>query len=420
MLEISVTSKEKFISSNKITVESNKKYLISIKSTGIFGEQYCAYFGVVMFDEKDNEISRRIQWLNDFSGEEQIYKLVFTISKNVKYIKVIYRINEEVPIKSDCRYRLTPLEEIRFIETNEEEISYLPEDFILPKPRGPTPNDERELEKNIVWIFSSPRGGTSWLGTQLLEYKTLSINEPYIGFHLGINEPKIHDKIERNIDLFEKDPDYFFSSRYKKVWQYFLRKLILGRIYGQFQDTKIPIIIKEPNGGTGADIVLRCLPQSKMIFLIRDGRDVVDSWIDGLKKDSWFTKRYGFTAWNEKNKNDEIIRQSSYWVKTMEVVKSAYENHSKELRYAVKYENLRNNTFEELKNIYDFVGIKIPEKELEKIVEKYSFKNIPSEKKGSGKVTRSASPGKWKENFTQEEQNTMNEIMGEKLRELGY
>ena len=54
MLEISVTSKEKFISSKKIIVESNKKYLISIKSTGIFGEQYCAYFGIIIFDENDN------------------------------------------------------------------------------------------------------------------------------------------------------------------------------------------------------------------------------------------------------------------------------------------------------------------------------------------------------------------------------
>jgi len=420
MLEISITSKEKFVSSNKITVESNKKYLISIKARGIFGEQYCAYFGVAIFDENDNEICRKIQWLNNFSGKEQAYKLVFTSSKKVKYVKVLYRINEEVPIKSDCRYMLTPLEKIRLIETNEEETFDESEDYVLPKPRGPTPNDERDLEKNIVWIFSSPRGGTSWLGTQLLEYKTLSINEPYIGFHLGINEPKINDKIVRNIDLFEKDPDYFFSFRYKKIWQYFLRKLILGRIYGQFQDTTTPIIIKEPNGGMGADIVLRCLPQSKMIFLIRDGRDVVDSWIDGLKKDAWFTKRYGFTAWNEKNKEEEIIRQASYWVKTMEVIELAYENHSKELRYKVKYENLRNNTFEELKKIYDFIGIKIPEKKLEQIVEKYSFENIPSEKKGSGKVTRSASPGKWKESFTQNEQKIMSEIMGEKLRGFGY
>jgi hypothetical protein len=157
-----------------------------------------------------------------------------------------------------------------------------------------------------------------------------------------------------------------------------------------------------------------------MIFLIRDGRDVVDSWIDGLKKDAWFTKRYEFTAWNEKNKTDEIVRQASYWVKTMEIIELAYENHSKKLRYMVKYEDIRNNTFEELKKIYDFIGIKISEKELEYIVEKYSFENIPSEKKGSGKVTRSASPGKWKENFTQEEQKIMNEIMDEKLRELGY
>ena len=86
----------------------------------------------------------------------------------------------------------------------------------------------------------------------------------------------------------------------------------------------------------------------------------------------------------------------------------------------IKYEDLLNNTLDELKKIYDFIGIKISDKELEKITDKYSFKNIPQSKKGSGKVTRSASPGKWKENFSQEEQKIMNDVMGETLKEVGY
>jgi hypothetical protein len=53
-------------------------------------------------------------------------------------------------------------------------------------------------------------------------------------------------------------------------------------------------------------------------------------------------------------------------------------------------------------------------------VDRYSFENIPRNWKGSGKVVRSASPGKWKENFTEDEIKILNEIMMDKLKEMGY
>jgi len=51
---------------------------------------------------------------------------------------------------------------------------------------------------------------------------------------------------------------------------------------------------------------------------------------------------------------------------------------------------------------------------------RYSFENIPTDQKGKGKFARSASPGKWKENFNEEEQEVINDIMKETLKELGY
>ena len=97
-----------------------------------------------------------------------------------------------------------------------------------------------------------------------------------------------------------------------------------------------------------------------------------------------------------------------------------YENHSKNKRFLVHYEDLRKNTLEELEKIYKFLEIDIKRNELEELVEKYSFENIPEKDKGEGKFARSASPGKWKENFTEEEKKLMSEIMGEKLKGLGY
>ncbi|HUS50079.1 MAG TPA: sulfotransferase domain-containing protein, partial [Candidatus Paceibacterota bacterium] len=98
----------------------------------------------------------------------------------------------------------------------------------------------------------------------------------------------------------------------------------------------------------------------------------------------------------------------------------AFENHSKNLRCMIKYEDLLNNTFDELKNLYKFIDVKISDDDLLKIIDKYSFKNLPEDEKGSGKFTRSATPGKWRENFSEDEQNIMNEIMGTMLKKLGY
>ena len=82
---------------------------------------------------------------------------------------------------------------------------------------------------------------------------------------------------------FKKD-HYFFADEYKETWQFFLRKLILNRIYSQYQDLTKKVIIKEPHGSLAADVISECLPNSQIIFLLRDGRDVVDSIIDATTK----------------------------------------------------------------------------------------------------------------------------------------
>ena len=45
--------------------------------------------------------------------------------------------------------------------------------------------DELKLEKNIVWLFSYPRSGSQWLGTQLLSFKTITNKGPSVGLQLG-------------------------------------------------------------------------------------------------------------------------------------------------------------------------------------------------------------------------------------------
>ncbi len=408
--------------SPKKRIIQGKKYEVVTKVVGKIGEEYSGYFGVVILDQNEREITRKIQWLNDFSGTKKQIKVIFAAPEDGVSARIIYRINNETPVNSDCSYSLLPIEKVIFseIDSSRPENFETPSDFRLQRSKELSPEEEDIFEKNLVWIFASPRSGTSWLGTQLLSYKTLSVNEPQIGLHLGMREPQIRHKIVRRIDVFKKEPDYFFSQPYTDTWNFYLRKLILNRLYAQVQDLSKKIMIKEPNGAVGSDILSQCTPTSKIIFLIRDGRDVIDSVMDFLKKDSWAVKGYGFTPVLPHRRLLEIQYQAKLWVTVVEILTQTLNQHPKENRLLVKYEDLRKNTLKELKKIYQFIEVKIPEKELKSIVNRYSFEKIPSENKGEGKITRSATPGKWKENFNSKEKKEIDDIMASTLKKLGY
>ncbi len=79
-------------------------------------------------------------------------------------------------------------------------------------------------------------------------------------------------------------------SAYEDVWRPEVRRLTLIRLYAVIErareaglklaDDPPLMVIKEVNGSHGADLVMSLFPRSKMIFLVRDGRDVLDSLLD--------------------------------------------------------------------------------------------------------------------------------------------
>ena len=49
-------------------------------------------------------------------------------------------------------------------------------------------------------------------------------------------------------------------------------------------------MIKEPNGSHGADVVMSILSRSRMIFQLRDGRDVIDSILHAHSGGGWLAE----------------------------------------------------------------------------------------------------------------------------------
>lgn len=282
-----------------------------------------------------------------------------------------------------------------------------------------SPEEESILEKNLVWVFGSPRSGTSWLALELLSHNTLSLNETHLTEHMSVHNGYMGN-FRRIIDFWKDKDDYFFSHKYKNIWSVYLRKLILNRIYAQLNDLSRKIIIKEPMAISSADVIIECLPHSKMIVIIRDGRDVVDSILDASEK-SGFISKEGLSPYVATTSRISRIKLlSARFVVLMENLIDTYNNHSEGLRFLIKYEDLRKKTFDELQKLYRFLDIEISEDESNKIVEKYTFENLPDEIKGKGKFHRSATPGLWKEHFSDDEKKLMNDLMGDTLKKLDY
>jgi len=271
-----------------------------------------------------------------------------------------------------------------------------------------TQEEEDTLEKKMTWIFGTVRSGTTWLGTELLKHpENVPWDEPYIASHL-IAFRLIHGKRS----------GYFFSEQHKKDWMPALRKFILSRTFSHAKSLSKNVIIKEPNGVGGVYLIMECLSHSKLIFLLRDGRDTVDSLIDAHRPGSWNKGLPPLKT--EKDRMEAIQKYSNGWKKSIPVVWETYQKHPDALRHLVKYEDLRKNTFPELKKIYNFIQVDISDDELKKIVDNYEFENIPKSKKGPGRFYRSATPGGWKNNFNDKEKDMMNSIMKDTLKKFDY
>jgi len=283
-----------------------------------------------------------------------------------------------------------------------------------------TDKEELILEGNLVWIYAIERSGSTWLGHNLLSHNTHYVNEPDLTEHLAVSTRLPGGRIERRYDLRKMDGNYFFSIMYSDTWNFFLRKLILNRFYSEISDLNKKIIIKEAGTVDASDVISTCLPKSKSIMLFRDGRDVLDSSLDGRQKEGWMVKQWGTKPLEGKRRDGFIENLSKSWVLLSKNLIKTYNELPEESRYMIKYEDLRKNTLEELEKIYKFLEIDISKDELQKIVNKFSFENIPDKDKGKGKFARSATPGKWKENLPEEDKKIINEIMWNTLRQLGY
>lgn len=309
---------------------------------------------------------------------------------------------------------------------------------------GSLPFDDLSFESRLVWILGSPRTGSTWL-LRLLAHPlelddnavgfeaphafrfdanaVIPLNEPYlpvhatpllyIPFELG-ERPRPDEFLQNSVR--RGDPSYIFSDEYEDSWKPELRRLALVRFRAQIERgagrkgaDQVLVAIKEPNGSHGAELLMSLFPSSRMIFLVRDGRDVIDSLIRANTPGGWQEEQgRKLQLDNEQRRANFVLSQSQRWVIRMEAVERAFARHPPHLRYELHYEELLAKPQATLRRLVNWLGVQRSREEL-----------IAAREQSSG-IGKSGSAGGWQENLTEREQEIMAQVMDFKLAELGY
>ena len=289
------------------------------------------------------------------------------------------------------------------------------------RPASSVANTEADdiRPENIVWIFGFGRSGSTWLSSMMGDIKGHALwGEPWVGTLFG-------SFYDRSVNERRHRAPHFIMGPHKEVWLGSIRNFVLdgaNALFPQLGEDGY-LVIKEPNGSVGAPLMMEALPESRMILLVRDPRDVVASYADARKEGGWNYERNkiryleGRRVPADKNPLAFAEERAKRYLRGIGKAKEAYDAHQG-YKVLVKYEDLRADTLGEMKRIYSTLEVRVSEEELARVVEKHSWENIPEDKKGEGKFYRKATPGGWREDLTPEQAEVVEEITAPLLKEF--
>lgn len=274
--------------------------------------------------------------------------------------------------------------------------------------------------ENMVWIFCTSRSGSTWLMSMIRDLVACKVwEEPKVGQLFGefyeSNKPRGSRVASTNFVMGEPT---------RKVWVRSLRNFVLDTAWAA-NPTITPqhfLIVKEPNGAVGAPLLMEALPESRMVLLVRDPRDVAASSLDATKRGSWMYEwqNRGTTKRRvpaEEKPNVFVKNRADKYLRQIGNAKKAYDAHEGR-KALIRYEDLRSDALGTMRRLCSTLEIPTDEDRLVQVIDKHAWENVPEEEKGEGKFYRKATSGGWREDLTPTQARTIEEITSPLLTEF--
>ncbi|HEV8044799.1 MAG TPA: sulfotransferase domain-containing protein, partial [Rubrobacter sp.] len=263
------------------------------------------------------------------------------------------------------------------------------------------------------------RSGTTWLQDIMGTLGDAEIwEEPFVGNLFG----RFYYEWAQEGQL--RARNFILGEPVRAAWTRGIRRFVLEVSKGRFPmiDEHKEVIVKEPSGSIGAPLLLQALPESKVVLLIRDPRDVAASYLDASHKGAWlYNRRSG--GWIKDSEladrdPDEFVRRiAEEYVLHVGNAREAYDTHDGP-KALVRYEDLTADTVGTVEKMYARLGITVDGEEIEQAVKQHSWENIPGEEKGSGKFYRKGKAGSWREDLSPGQVKIVEEATAPLLKEF--
>ncbi|SDR69213.1 sulfotransferase domain-containing protein [Christiangramia echinicola] len=297
-------------------------------------------------------------------------------------------------------------------------------------------------KKRDYFLIAAPRSGTTWMSKMLNAHPEIFCGErrlfgDYADLVIdeGIEDSRLRVTLDKYVDSLllhhglprskKDDLMHSFIQSLLKEERKFSKKSILVDKITPYLDTS-NVVIKS---------IGRYFPESKIIYLVRDGRDVLTSgvfhWFNKQKKDEGLNdfekKRLESFHTNGSYKAErffqdkEIIQWATEWKQVLETMEEDGKNHKIKI---ITYEELLADTKKILKECFKFYKVSRKAEIINNCYKAGSFKAMsggrnPGEADPKAHV-RKGMEGDWKNYFTRKDGELFHELAGDWLLKFNY